>query len=276
MMGSNIEWTDETWNPVTGCTKVSAGCQNCYAERMARRLAGRFGYPEYPNQFDVTCHPDRLDEPLRRRKPTTYFVCSMGDLFHEHVPSSFIGKVFAYAIAADWHTFLILTKRPERMRDFVVWFEATTGLFLRSFRHIWAGVSAEDQERADERIPFLEQTRVSKRFVNFEPLLGPVDVGPYIPSLDWVIDGGESGPKARPSHPDWFRKIRDDCVDADVPYFHKQNGAWVDDRDWVSSAHKLYERKERTAYVDDRWMARVGKKKASRLLDGREWNQMPE
>lgn len=306
-MSTRIEWVKNrdgtqgrSWNPVTGCTKISPGCKNCYAERMARRLAGRCGYPEVPHHFDVTLRPDRLEQPLKRKKPTTYFVCSMSDLFHEDVPFLFIGSVFATIIAADWHTFQILTKRVERMQQFVAWFQEQTSLSLRSFRHIWLSVSIENQDylwRAEE----LLKCPAAMRFVSLEPLLGPILfrrrwLNPYPerfadgfnvhtgkrryrdverPRLNWVIVGGESGPGARPMHPDWVRSIRNQCVAADTDFFFKQWGAWV------CPTVGGYKDMPFPSIKGDGWHGetgtiRIGKKAAGRLLDGRTWNEMPK
>lgn len=176
---TKIEWAESSWNPITGCTKISPGCRNCYAERMARRLAGRCGYPAN-NPFKVTLHPDRLEEPLKWKKPRRVFVCSMGDLFHEDVPDEFISSIFAIMWQADWHTFLILTKRPERMREFICEYLPQFISGEISSPHIWLGVTAENQQRADERIPLLLQTPAAVRFVSVEPLLGPLDLGKWI------------------------------------------------------------------------------------------------
>lgn len=238
---TKIEWTNETWNPVTGCTKISAGCQHCYAERMARRLAGRFGYPEAPNHFDVTLRPDRLDEPLSWRKPRRVFVCSMSDLFHEDVPDEYICDVFYTMHRCPHHTFQVLTKRPGQMLE---WFNrpaASVSKWHRPLPNIQLGISAEDQRAADERIPQLLQCPAAVRFVSCEPLLGEIDISPYLhgwhsdprpqecdPGIDWVIVGGESGHGARPMDPNWARSLRDQCQDAGVPFFMKQMGsAWA-------------------------------------------------
>jgi protein gp37 len=293
---TKIEWADAIWNPVTGCTKVSAGCTNCYAERQAKRFAGRFGYPaEHP--FAVTLHAERLDEPLRWRKPRRIFVCSMSDLFHERVPNAFVEKVLAICAEASWHQFLILTKRAERMAHWLTSEHVQTRIDGKlcsfvddGFRlpaeprgwdgtwplpNVWLGVSIEDQATADERIPHLLQCPAAVRFVSYEPALGPVGLhslalsgakpsgfidalgnqsGEFsfqshrigdLPSLDWVIAGGESGPKARPAHPDWFRSVRDQCQAAGVPFFFKQ---------WGGTRKKL----------------------TGRALDGRTWDQFPK
>ncbi|OPY59153.1 MAG: Phage protein Gp37/Gp68 [Pelotomaculum sp. PtaU1.Bin035] len=268
MSKSKIEWTDAVWNPVTGCSKISPGCQNCYAERMAKRLVGRCGYLN-DEPFKVTLHPNRLDLPQKWRTPRRIFVNSMGDLFHPDVPSEWIERVWQTILATDKHTYLILTKRPDRMRQLV---GSSPELLLTE--NIWLGVTAENQAAADERIPILLQIPASVRFVNVEPCLGPVDLNrwlketctqcggigrvpnhPHIPShqcprckgtgkvyyprLNWVICGGESGPGGRPMHPDWARSLRDQCQAAGVPFLFKQWGEWApfydrdkDDPDW--------------------------------------------
>lgn len=312
-MPTGIEWTDETWNPVTGCDKVSQGCRHCYAERMAKRLAGRFGYPEAPNQFDVTLHKDRLTEPLNWRKPRKVFVCSMSDLFHPEVPFEFIAAVFAVISKSKDHTFQILTKRPARMRDFFEWAEfGMVDKWARAHtcwlngmyewapkildpwppRNAWLGVSVENQEKADERIPILLRTPAVIRFVSAEPLLGAIDFdtwvnivgGPtWLDQLDWVIAGGESGPGARPLHPDWARSIKDQCVAADVPLFFKQWGAWRPQKEGEDISDKTYKtvRPTQEARVGQNgtpnaWMVKVGKGEAGRELDGETFKQYPE
>jgi protein gp37 len=178
MAKTKIEWADRVWNPVTGCTKVSEGCRNCYAERMARRLAGRCGYPGQPNQFNVTLHPGRLDEPLKWKKPCRIFVDSMGDLFHEDVPVAFIWRVWYIMHQTPQHTYMILTKRAERMnRVLSIWLKDTFSADISwPFPNVWLGVSVEDQKTANERIPWLLKTPAAVRFVSCEPLLGPVNL----------------------------------------------------------------------------------------------------
>lgn len=276
---SRIEWTDATWSPATGCAPISEGCQNCYARRMANRLRGRCGYPK-ENPFKVTLHPERLDEPLKWRKPRKVFVCSMSDLFHPDVPFDYITQVFDVMCSWRWpnkeaerigdeslledpgHTYMVLTKRPERVQDWLQWlFEYWPGdspvnvnLSAEGHfgRHIWLGVTAENQRRADERIPILLQIPAAVRFVSIEPMLGPVDLtkinqgsdswinaltGDWIgyhhyggawtvnnsyPRLDWVICGSESGPNRRPAKIEWIRDLRDQCKAAGIPFFLKQ------------------------------------------------------
>lgn len=229
-MASKIEWTDVTWNPITGCSPVSPGCKNCYAERMAKRLVGRFGYPA-DDPFRVTLHEDKLDEPLRWRKPRKVFVCSMGDLFHEDVPDEWLAAIWHTMSTSPWHIFLVLTKRPERMyrwvagriADGTTWRE---GLTRCPLSNVWLGVSAETQKRADERIPVLLDTPAAKRFVSVEPMLGPVDLRQVFskraPGLDWVICGGETGPGYRPMQYGWAFDLRLQCANANVPFFFKK------------------------------------------------------
>lgn len=225
---TRIEWTERTWNPVTGCSRVSPGCVHCYAERMAKRLAGRCGYPEAPHEFDVTVHPDRLEEPLRWKKPSLVFVCSMGDLFHEDVPFVFIKDVFRLMYSAKTHTFQILTKRPERMLEFFNWgkgyFTWATDNILTN---VWLGVTAENQEQANKRIPILLQIPAAVRFVSVEPMLGPVDFSRVLNALrgvQWVICGGETGPGARIMDVMCARALCKQCADSGVPFFYKGAG----------------------------------------------------
>ncbi len=281
MSASKIQWTDRVWNPVTGCTKVSQGCKNCYAERQA---LSHQQHPNpkvahaYRNGFGVTLHLERLAMPLRWRKPCRVFVNSMSDLFHDDIPDGFICRVFAAMANSPLHTFQVLTKRPERMQRFCNRVVPT--------HNVWLGVSAEDQQTADQRIPLLLQTPAAMRFVSCEPLLGPVDlnsIGALIDKqrfkltlgeyLDWVIAGGESGPGARPAHPDWFRSLRDQCADSHVPFFFKQWGEWApnclcDTRD----AHRTTKRPEPGK---PGCMFRCGKKRAGNHLDDRQHLEFP-
>ncbi len=245
-MASAIEWTQETWNPVTGCTKVSPGCRHCYAERFSERFRGVPGHPYEPG-FDLTLRPERLSKPLGWKKPRRVFVNSMSDLFHEDVPDEFIDRVFVVMSLAQRHTFQVLTKRAERMREYCSSPEtlgrivADTAEVLDGidnavvaishhedgfqgirWPHVWLGVSVEDQKRADERIPLLLETPAAVRFVSAEPLLGPVDFGEALDQIDWVIVGGESGPGARPMDPEWARFIREQCHASRIPFFMKQ------------------------------------------------------
>jgi protein gp37 len=211
-MMSKIEWTEQTWNPVTGCTKVSAGCKHCYAERMAGRLQA-MGQPNYRNGFKLTTHEHMLDIPLKRKKPTMYFVCSMSDLFHPDVPGEFIARVFDAMRSTPQHTYQVLTKRAARM--------ATLAPKLDWPGNVWAGVSMEAQHVFD-RASCLRTVPAPVRFLSCEPLLGPLNLN--LSGIHWVIVGGESGPHARPMNPDWVRGVRDQCVAADVPFFFKQWG----------------------------------------------------
>ncbi len=262
MADTSIQWCDKVWNPVTGCTKVSQGCKNCYAETVANRFwKGR-------KFTDVRCHEDRLDQPLRWRKPSRVFVNSMSDLFQEGVPFNFIDNVFAVMAAANPHTYQILTKRPERMLEYMTelsnakravcskaaeYRKSVIGGLValgwaqgRPVPNVWLGVSVENQETGDERIPILLQTPAAVRFLSVEPLLDNVDLAEALtggvptesqaygpnglhfirhgaPRVDWVIVGAESGPRARPMNEDWVRAIRDQCVEAGVAFFYKQN-----------------------------------------------------
>ena len=384
---TTIEWTEKTWNPIVGCEVTSPGCKNCYAMSMAGRLQkmNPHGQNGYQNPYHgTTKHVNgktvwtgkigiasvkALTAPLRRRKPTKYFVNSMGDLFHPNVPDAEIDKVFAVMALCPEHIFQVLTKHPERMRmyvgdlprrhagwkgirpmgAYVIYRRAEACAadlgskyggpsfavalvagkpkdFHRQpdiwpLPNVWLGVSVEDQTRANERIPLLLGTPAAVRFISAEPLLGPVSLTDAViendrkgewhcnfldteglgpeddpafsgATLDWVIVGGESGPGARPIHPDWARSLRDQCVGLDVPFFFKQWGEWASiydrdfgDPDWrfcdlvaqdtpkgrwinLEGGHGFHG--ERVCRVD-----RMGKKAAGRLLDGREWNQTP-
>lgn len=247
---SAIEWTDATWNPVTGCTKVSPGCAHCYAETFAERFRGVAGHP-FEQGFDIKLWPERLTLPLRWKEPRRIFVNSMSDLFHEAISDEFIAKIFEVMTRADQHVFQVLTKRTERM---AAW---TCGKFSHGGGknlwppHIWLGVSVENQ-RFTSRIRFLQQTPALIRFLSIEPLLGPVNLaGSMLEDIHWVIVGGESGPRARPLKPAWVFKIREQCENHKVPFFFKQWGAY------------------------NPLGKRVGKKAAGRILDGRTWDEMP-
>lgn len=226
---SKIEWTDSTWNPVTGCSKVSPGCQHCYAERMARRLCA-MGQKRYRDGFKVTLHPDLVRLPLSWRDPRMVFVNSMSDLFHELVPTEYIRDLFAVMNAATSHTFQILTKRSERLKDL-----AST---LRWTPNIWMGVTVENSDYLS-RINDLLTVPASVRFLSIEPLLGPVEDVPTS-GINWVIVGGESGPGARPVRIEWVRHIRDKCLRESIPFFFKQwggvnkkaRGYRIDGRTW--------------------------------------------
>ena len=213
---SSIEWTDASWNPVTGCTKVSPGCSNCYAERIAERLRGTRAFPF---GFDVILHPDRLDKPKSWRRPRRIFVNSMSDLFHEQIPFDFVDQVYSSMCQANHHVYQVLTKRPERMLQ---WSNSRGVEFPQ---HIWVGVSVESQYWT-KRIPLLQKVPAAIRFLSCEPLLKPLSLRNSFDTGDihWVIVGGESGPRARPMKEEWVKNVRDECQIADVPFFFKQWG----------------------------------------------------
>jgi protein gp37 len=210
---SSIEWTESTWNPVTGCTKITSGCSNCYAERMTKRLKA-MNLKNYLNGFNVSLHEHALDLPLHWKKPQTIFVNSMSDLFHEDVPSEFIFKVFETMRKANWHTFQILTKRSKRL--------AEMASSLPWYSNVWMGVTVEDDENL-RRIDDLRNVHSSIRFVSFEPLLGPLS-NINLSGIDWIIVGGESGPGARPMDPEWVNKILYYSREDNIPFFFKQWG----------------------------------------------------
>lgn len=301
---TGIEWTDATWNPVTGCTKVSLGCDHCYAETIAHRFDGT---PAYPNGFDVTLRPERLEQPLRWRKPRMIFVNSMSDLFHKDIPDEYIARVFAVMALARQHTFQMLTKRPARMRSllrspvFRCNVEHAIAGVVAAFRpahvwyqswplpNVWLGVSAENQTWADIRIPALIETPAAVHFVSAEPLLGGINFANLSPhslldELDWVIVGGESGAKARPMHPMWARSIRNQCDSHGVAFHFKQWGEWVpaEPDAVVGEKSEVYlDPSGSGTYFAHRYrpevahLVRVGKKVAGRELDGRTWDGMP-
>jgi len=210
---SSIEWTESTWNPVTGCSKTSTGCLHCYAERMAKRLQA-MGQPNYVNGFQVACHPEALGHPLKWKKPQMVFVNSMSDLFHHEVPVPFMEKIFRVMNEAHWHTFQILTKRAERLKTLAHHFKLTP--------NIWIGVTVENADYMT-RIDALRNVPAAVRFLSLEPLLGPLS-NLNLKNIDWVIAGGESGPGARPMNEGWVTDIRDQCLSANVPFFFKQWG----------------------------------------------------
>ncbi|NPV87709.1 MAG: phage Gp37/Gp68 family protein [Anaerolineae bacterium] len=213
MSKSSIEWTESTWNPLTGCNKISAGCKHCYAERMAERLKA-MGQEKYQNGFTLTLHPEVLNEPLSWHKPQMIFVNSMSDLFHESAPVAFILSIFDVMRRAHWHTFQILTKRAERLLEL--------DPILEWPGNVWMGVSVENQDYA-YRIDYLQKTRARIKFLSLEPLLGPIPTL-SLKGIHWVIVGGESGPYARPIKIEWVREIRDQCLANRVPFFFKQWG----------------------------------------------------
>lgn len=214
---SAIEWTDATWNPVTGCTKVTRGCDNCYAERIAERFRGTPGHP-FENGFDLTLRPERLAQPLSWKRPRRVFVNSMSDLFHKDIPPAFIDCVFDTMESADWHVFQVLTKRSSLMRSYL---QNRYGEGAAP-SHIWCGVSVEDHT-ATARIRHLQDAPVPIRFLSIEPLLGPVG-NIDLSGISWVIVGGESGPRARPMELQWVREIKDLCAEKGVDFFFKQWG----------------------------------------------------
>ncbi len=239
---SKIEWTERTWNPVTGCTKISSGCKHCYAETMARRLQA-MGTPGYENGFKLSIHPHRLDEPLKRKKPTIYFVNSMSDLFHQQVPYAFIEDVFEVIAACSQHNFQILTKRPERMSRFFKKRSAP--------KNCWLGTTVEDRKYGIPRIDILRSIPANTRFLSIEPLLenlGPLDLS----NIHWVIVGGESGPKARAMKIEWVESIRVQCHAQGASFFFKQWGRWGADG------------------------VRRPKAENGRMLHGRTWDEMPD
>ncbi|MBI4282426.1 MAG: phage Gp37/Gp68 family protein [Chloroflexi bacterium] len=213
---TGIEWTDATWNPVTGCTKVSPGCAHCYAETITLRF--KRGGSFLPNKTTVQLHPKRLEQPEQWQTPRMIFVNSMSDLFHEEVPFEFISRVFEKMEKCSQHTYQVLTKRPERMLEYV---QSSIG-GGRWPSHVWAGVSVENQVWADRRIPILRQVPAAVRFLSCEPLLKPLRLN--LDGIQWVIVGGESGNRARPMDVSWARDIRDQCLAAGVPFFFKQWG----------------------------------------------------
>ena len=309
---TGIEWTDATWNPVTGCTEVSPGCDHCYAKTFAERFRGTEGH-YFERGFDVQLRPDKLDQPLRWRRPRRIFVNSMSDLFHDSVPDEYIARVFAVMALAPQHTFQVLTKRHARMRSLVshglldMIDDPASDVRVKvpqwPLPNVWLGVSAENQQWSDIRIPALLDTPAAVRFVSAEPLLGPIDLTPWIGcphdsmtgvdqtpvsspkkrwrcdqccasvldgtvtnvGLHWVIAGGESGRGARPMHPDWARSLRDQCQAAGVAFLFKQWG------EHAPETVALPLSSEPTI-----GMRRVGKKAAGRVLDGRTWDQYPE
>lgn len=217
-LDSAIEWTDATWNPVRGCTKISDGCKHCYAETFAERFRGVRGHP-YEQGFDLRLVPEKLGEPLRWRIPKMIFVNSMSDLFHEGVPDDYIAAVARVMVEAQWHTFQVLTKRSERLRTLL----NSTLRFAATQPHIWWGVSVENPKYGLPRIEDLRSAIAAVRFLSVEPLLG--DLGTLnLDGISWVIVGGESGPGARPMKEEWVLSVRDQCRRASVPFFFKQWG----------------------------------------------------
>lgn len=242
-----IAWTESTWNPVTGCDQASPGCDSCYAMRLAPRLKA-MGSRRYQNDgtpptsgpgFGVTIHHDLLGQPLSWRTPAVVFVCSMADLFHPRVPDDFITQVFAVMAASPRHTYQVLTKRHARLLALLSRTQFADQVLTRAaalpsrdpitaptwpLSNVWVGVSVEDQQRASQRIPALTSTPAVVRFLSCEPLLEQIDITTWLPDLDWVIAGGESGPDHQPLDPQWARSLRDQCTHARVPFFFKQWG----------------------------------------------------
>ena len=214
---SDIEWTEATWNPVTGCTKITRGCDNCYAERLAERFRGTPGHP-FERGFDLMTRPERIAQPLSWRRHRMIFVNSMSDLFHKDISTTYIDSVFKTMEDADWHIFQVLTKRSSLMRDYLRRRYAS-GVVPE---HIWCGVSVED-DKAVARIHHLQEAPITTRFLSIEPLLGPIG-GVDLKGISWVIVGGESGPKARPMHPEWAIEVRNLCERNGIPFFFKQWG----------------------------------------------------
>lgn len=225
---TKIEWAEETWNPITGCSPISEGCANCYAQRMSKRLAGRFGYDKN-RPFDITFHEYILRKPFEWKQSKMIFVCSMGDIFHENVPDEWIDMVFDTMIAADWHTFLILTKRPERMRQYLtdLYYDYDISEHSRiPFPNIWLGVTAENQEQANKRIPVLLDTPSIKRFVSIEPMLGEISLGETAKAkLGWVICGAETGQGKREMKKEWAKDLQKQCSTFSIPFFFKKDSA---------------------------------------------------
>jgi len=236
---STIEWTDSTWNPVRGCTKVSPGCKHCYAERFAERFRGVPGHP-FEHGFELRLVPEKLADPLRWRTPKMIFVNSMSDLFHEGVPDEYIEMVARVMVQANWHTFQVLTKRSVRMRDLL----RTKLRFAARLRNVWWGVSVEDKQYGVPRIAHLSQSGASVKFLSVEPLIEDIGVI-RLDGIDWMIVGGESGPGARPIDPRWVRSLRKQCRESGVKFFFKQWGG-------------------------------VRKHLAGRVLDGRIYSEFPE
>jgi protein gp37 len=297
---SKIEWTDQTWNPIiVPCTKISTGCDNCYAETMAKRLSkieSTKYYEKVVNENGWCGTPyfvkSQLEKPLKRKKPTKYFVCSMGDLFHESIPYVWFERVMSVISKCPQHTFQILTKRPEIMAwYFNAFYKSQPGLL----NNVWLGVTAENQEQANIRIPVLLQIPAKVRFVSVEPMLSAIDLTSlsqtdilntnalngqsYILGetyenvndliLDWVICGGETGHNARPMHPEWVRSLRDQCKEVDVPFFFKGWGEW-----WPADPQRLY--RKQPEVINNQLVFRTGNKNSGCMIEGEKFKQFPK
>lgn len=332
---TKIEWSEVTWNPVLGCSMVSAGCTNCYAMVMSARIANAaikklregkdltsveeaylkvvkwemrddppagMAVPKWSGELVPV--PDRFADPMRWQKPRLVFVNSMSDLFHENIPYDVIDQVFAVMAMTPHHTYQVLTKRTERAAEYFnkiergykitqAWwnnFSIKNRQFPRldhkdnwPLRNVWIGTSVENQKAADERIPHLLEIPSTVRFLSCEPLLGPVDIKKYLSEIDWVIVGGESGHNARPMHPDWARSLRDQSINAGVPFHFKQWGEWYPAQNWGEKPRVAGRTARGAASVcfigegKNTWrMTKAGKKQSGRLLGGMEWNQIPD
>jgi protein gp37 len=296
---TKIEWADETWNPVVGCKVKSPGCTHCYAMRMAARLERMGNAPHYAGLTEtvngkavwtgrVALAPEHiLTAPLDWKTPRRIFPDSMGDIFYEAVPDAVIDRIFAVMALTPQHTYMPLTKRSDRMRAYMtnnaVRDSALAAHTPWPLPNVWLGVSAEDQRRADERIPDLLATPAAVRFVSAEPLLGALDISYWTtpnrllnrPALDLIIVGGESGPGARPMHPDWARSIRDQCAAAGTAFFFKQWGEWAP-FDALTKERREGRSPDHLSLDPETIVWRVGKKAARRMLDGRAWDEFPE
>ena len=261
---TNIEWTDMTWNPIPGCSKVSQGCKNCYAERMANRLKA-MGSPRYKHGFNLTLHEDLILVPLKWKKPRAIFVNSMSDLFHRDIPFDFISKIFNVMCQASHHRFQALTKRSHRLLQL--------SPKLPWPQNVWIGFSAEDQSNFDFRIESALKIPTPVLWVSAEPLLGAISMSEYLDSgqIHWVIAGGESGPTARPTWASWVRLLMHQTFRSETPFFFKQWGEWLPASEvamGVLVSEHAYDRNSET------W--RVGRKKAGRLLNGKEFHEFPD